>query len=194
MKTPVRFVLAATALLALPLTLQAEVKAEECPAGKTPCCAAAKADCSATAKAECCATAKASAVTLKIKNADNAALTAALGKLDGVTSVATCAESKFTKVGYSKDKVGSDKIMAALKKAGYQIETQRVTYSVDGLACGACTDKVSKALIKVKGVSDQKVCAVSKTAVVDFNPNKVSAEKVMAAIDAAGFKATEGVN
>lgn len=159
-----------------------------CPASKGTTCAS-----STTTSTQCSAT-KGQYVMVKLKGGDQANISKAFGKLEGVSAVETCNESKFTKVAYSKDKVCADKIMAALKEAGYKVETQRVTYAVDGLSCGACCDKVGKALSKIKGVSDAKVCAESKQAVVDFDPARTSADKVMAAIDSAGFKASEALN
>lgn len=156
-------------------------------------CAAAKSEgCPATAGA-CCATSKGSSMTLRIKGSGDV-IKASLAKLDGVTGVDTCSDSKLTKVAYSKDKVCSDKVFAALKTAGLKVEAQQVTFAVDGMSCEACSGKVSKALSKMKGVADAKVCHSSKKAVVEFDPTTVSADKVLAAIDATGFKATEAAN
>lgn len=192
------FALAASALLALSLTLAA--RAEDA----KPCCAdtqaktAAKADCCAAAQAkagsgECCA-ASGQYVMIKVKGRHADRLGTALAKLDGVSDVSTCAESRFTKVAYDKDKVCADKILAAVKDAGYRVETRRVAFAVEGLSCGACATKATQALSRVKGVSDAKVCSESKMATVDFNPNKVKAEQLFAALDAAGFKAAGSVN
>ena len=131
---------------------------------------------------------------LKVKGRHPEALGAALTKIDGVSAVDTCSESKFTKVAYNKDKVCADTIMAAVKEAGYKIETRRVSFAVEGLTCGGCADKASQALSKVKGVSEASVCHESKVATVDYNPNRVKAEKLIAALDAVGFKATESIN
>lgn len=146
----------------------------------------------ATADGATCTAAKSQYVMIKLKGGRS--VEQALGKLDGVSSVETCSTSKFTKVSYSKDKVCADKIMASIKEAGGSVKAQRVTFAVDGLSCGACCDKVSKALSKVNGVAETKVCSDAKLATVDFDPNKISASKVLAAIDATGFKATESVN
>lgn len=197
------YLFVATALVAVPALLQATEEAC-CPASKAKtaaqaaeCCPASKAAVTAvtaaTAKAETC-TAKLQTAMLKVKNADCAGIEKALKELDGVSTASTCSESKFTKVAYNSEKVCSDKILAALAKAGYKVEAQRVTYAVNGMACGACADKVGKALSQVKGVSDSKVCAESKQAVVDFDPAQISSQKVLAAIDATGFKATESTN
>ncbi|MBL9126254.1 MAG: cation transporter [Verrucomicrobiales bacterium] len=180
--------LATAALIALPFVVRAEGTGS-CDASKA--CCATKA--TAAASGTCCAS-KGNHVMLKLKGGKSDSVSAALAKLEGVTAAETCSESKFTTISFDKEKVCSSKIMAALADAGYKVRTQRVTYAVEGLACGACSTKVTKALSKVRGVSDAKVCTESKQAVIDFNPNRVSVEKILAALDASGFKATEAVN
>lgn len=188
MKTSFKLIVASVALIALPAALQAGDST--CSSAKT-CCATTAAK--ATASGTCCAS-KGNYVMLKLKGGDAGAISQTLGKVEGISSADTCSESKFTKIAFDKEKVCSTKIMAALKDAGYKVQAQRVTYAVDGLACGACTDKVTKALSKLKGVSDAKVCSESKQAVVDFNPSKVSTDKILATLDATGFKASEVMN
>jgi len=186
MKHPVALLVAA-AVFAAPTALRAD-DCSACPSSK-----AAKAVSTTSTSGQTCSASKGNYVMLKIKGADNTAITKALAKLDGV-SAETCGDSKFTKITYAKDKACSDSIMSALKAGGQKVEAQRVTFAVDGMSCGACSDKISKALSKVKGVSETKVCSEGKVATVDFDPNKVSTAKVLAAIDAAGYKATESLN
>lgn len=196
MKKSIRLFVVAAALTATPSLLLAGDASKECCATKTAkasaaCCAASK---STASTGSSCSAAGGSYVMVKVKRANNAEIQKSLASLDGVTSVETCSDSKFTKVAYSKDKVCSDKVMAALKASGHRIEAQRITYAVDGMACGACESKVAKALAKVKGISETHVCSESKQAVVDFNPNKVSADAILAALDSAGFKASVSPN
>lgn len=195
MKNSLTLFLAAATIATTPALTFAGDASKECCAAKTAtataaCCAASK----VAAASPSCAANGGAYVMVKLKRADNAAIQQSLARLDGVTSVETCSESKFTKVAYSQDKVCTDKIMTALKASGYKIEAQRVTLAVDGMACGACESKVTKALAKVKGVSDSHVCSQSRQAVVDFNPKKVSSDAILAAIDAAGFKASLAAN
>ncbi|MBL9136913.1 MAG: copper ion binding protein [Verrucomicrobiales bacterium] len=189
MKNSLRLFIVAATLAATPALLAGDASKECCAAKTTAsaaCCAASKATASTGAS---CSAAEGSYVMVKFKRANNNAIQKSLASLDGVSAVETCPETKFTKVAYSKDKVCSDKIMAAIKSSGYKVEAQRITYAVEGMACGACETKVAKALAKVKGVSESHVCSQSKQAVVDFNPNKVSSDAILAALDAAGFKA-----
>lgn len=191
MKQSLRLIVASLALASLPVALHA---------GEGATCSSAKACCATTTAAKCeasastCSASKGPQVTLKLKGGRNANVGTTLAKLDGVTTADTCSESKFTTIRYDKDKVCASKIMAALQDAGYRIQTQRVTYAVEGMSCGACSSKVTKALSKLRGVSDAKVCAESKQAVIDFNPGRVSADKILATLDASGFKASEAVN
>lgn len=186
MNLSLRTLLTAAALITAPLALRAADDAKAC--------AADSAGCSAAKTAACCSSAKQQHMSLKLKSAGGGDPQTALAKVKGVSGVETCSDSKFTTVAFDKEVVREAKIRSALKKAGYQIEAQRVTYAVQGIACGSCADKISTALSKVKGVSETKVCSESKTATIDFDPAKVSAGKIMAAISGAGFKATESVN
>jgi Cu+-exporting ATPase len=115
-------------------------------------------------------------------------LTKALAAIDGVTEPAACAQSKTAKLAYNPKKVKDQQVIAAINKAGFKVADETVTVKVDGMTCGACSDKVSQKLASVKGVKDQKVCHDSKQAVVTFDPAKVSQKDVLAAIDATGFK------
>lgn len=179
-------------------------------AGGENCAASAKATkagstCSAstaaalTANDGACCDADTQQVVLKVKESacpvSTTGFSMAVAKLDGVKTVDTCGQSHLTKISYAGDKVCSSKILAALKDAGYHVEAQQVTLAVAGLAEGACTESLSKALTAVKGVSNANVCAVAKHAVVQFDPALVSQDSLAAAVDAAGYKASaEAVN
>lgn len=168
-------------------------RADDKSAGASDC----KTECKTDAKAAsgCCAAGKAGqSISLKLRRPDDAALLASLSKTTGVTSVETCPKSKFTTVSYNAEQCCPDSVVAAVRKAGYRVSAQKMTFAVDGLSCGACSDKVDKALSKVRGVSESHVCSESKTATVVFNPNRVSSEKLMAVIKSAGFEAKASVN
>jgi copper chaperone CopZ len=164
--------------------------------GETCAASAAKtgAACSTSAKAGACSADKAQQVTLKLKESGCSEATAkysmAVAKLDGVKAVDTCGQSEFTKVSYDGAKVCSSKILAALKDAGAQVEAQRLTLAVDGMKCGSCSDTLTKTLTAVPGVSNAEACHVGKHATIVFNPEQISTDKLVAALDAAGFKAT----
>lgn len=178
-----------------------------CPAAKDTCTAgAAKADaCCPAATATC----PVSGATTKLAPAGErliqaqfkvsgmtcaaceTSVTKALNAIEGVKEASACAESKVAKVAYNPEKVKDRQLAAAIRKAGFKVEAETIAVKVDGLSCGACSDKVGKKLAALKGVTEQKVCHESKQAVVTFDPEKVSTRDILAAIDSTGFKVVQ---
>jgi len=67
---------------------------------------------------------------------------------------------------------------------------ERHTYVVKGMTCGGCSGAITKSLAKVEGVTVKKVCHESGCAVVDYDPAKVKAADVQAAITTGKFAIT----
>ena len=65
---------------------------------------------------------------------------------------------------------------------------QTIAYTVEGMNCSGCSDKVEAAVKKLKGVYTVAVDLATKTAKVSFDPKKVSADQIKAAIEKTGFK------
>jgi Cu+-exporting ATPase len=200
MRTLLKNLLTVAAVAALPALVVAGDK-DCCPAGKNTCPASAEAkageSCPATG-----ATAKVAAKNDKLMRADykvsgmtcgacETKLTKALKEIDGVVEPSACAQSKVAKVAFDPAKVKDEQVIAAIRKAGFKVEAQTIALKVDGMSCGACSDKVGKKLAAVKGVTEQKVCHESKQAVVTFDPAKVSRKDILAAIDSTGFKVVQ---
>ena len=209
MRTLIKTLLTLGVATALPSLTRA---ADTCAAtGTCPAGAAAKTAecCSATAAkaGECCAAPGAAVAAKTVKNDKlvkvdykvagmtcagcETKLTTALNAIDGVSEASACSESKLAKLAFDPAKVKDDQLIAAINKAGFKVEAETIAVKVDGLSCSACSDKVSKKLASVKGVSAQKVCHEAKQAVVTFDPAKVSRKDVLAAIDTTGFKVVQ---
>lgn len=192
MKKSIQFIIALGIAASISLAVQAG-EGKECEITATKTANAAAAECSA----ECAdkALSKVSKVEYQVAGMSCGAcenkLTAALSKLQGVSAPKACSKSSVASVSYDAAKVKPQEIIAAIKKAGYKVEGEIVTMKVDGLKCGACVDKVGKALSGLKGVSKQEVCSESHVAKVVFDPEKLDAKKIAAAIDATGFKAAQ---
>jgi copper ion binding protein len=200
MRTLIKTLLTLGVATALPTLTRAGGEACAAAAGTCPASAAAKAG-------ECCPASGATAAAKTAKNDKlvkvdykvsgmtcagcETKLTTALNAIDGVSDASACSESKMAKLAFDPAKVKDDQLLAAITKAGFKVEAETVALKVDGMTCGACSDKVSKKLASVKGVSEQKVCHESKQAVVTFDPAKVSQKDILAAIDTTGFKVVQ---
>ena len=69
-------------------------------------------------------------------------------------------------------------------------ELNRIVVSVDGLSCVACEIPVRHALRHVDGVKSVQVNAGTKTATVDYEPEKTNPEQLVAAINSTGYRAS----
>ena len=68
---------------------------------------------------------------------------------------------------------------------------REVLLLVTGMTCGMCVKHVTKALLGLPGVCKAEVTLDPGTAVVAYDPAKVTLEAMLAAVRAAGYEARE---
>jgi Cu+-exporting ATPase len=61
---------------------------------------------------------------------------------------------------------------------------------ISGMTCAACVNRVEKSLVKVDGVSEASVNLAAETASVHFDPSRVDAAALSAAVAKAGYTGT----
>lgn len=61
------------------------------------------------------------------------------------------------------------------------------TLSIEGMTCNGCAANLQKALLRLSGVSQANVSFEQKNACIVYDPNVVTLEKLVAAVDSAGF-------
>jgi|KBSSwiStaDraftv2_1062776.scaffolds.fasta_scaffold45889_3 copper chaperone len=71
---------------------------------------------------------------------------------------------------------------------------ETVTLNVDGMSCGGCVASVMRVLKATPGVGDAVVELAAKRATVTFDPARTSAAALKAAIDGAGYAASDAAN
>jgi mercuric ion transport protein len=65
----------------------------------------------------------------------------------------------------------------------------QITIPVKGMTCATCELSVNSAVKKLPGVFDVKASAKNQTALVSYDPNKTSLDKITEAINKTGYKA-----
>lgn len=65
---------------------------------------------------------------------------------------------------------------------------ERITLPIRGMTCAACARKVENALKKVKGTGKVNVNLASHEATVELDPDKVSLEELIDAVDKTGYE------
>lgn len=65
-----------------------------------------------------------------------------------------------------------------------------VTLAVEGMTCRSCSVAVRTTLKKLAGVQEAKVSVSEKRAVVEYDPAKVTPQRLIDAVNRLGYKAS----
>ena len=68
-----------------------------------------------------------------------------------------------------------------------QTAPKSVTLKVNGMTCGGCAKSIEKALMKTDGVLDARVSHPKREAVVSYDDQKVTVDKIKAVIVDTGY-------
>jgi mercuric ion transport protein len=75
-----------------------------------------------------------------------------------------------------------------------QEKNKKITVGVNGMTCASCEHHIESEVLKLSGISSVKASYASNSATVEYNPDKVSEEKIVAAINATGYTVNKNVN
>ena len=76
----------------------------------------------------------------------------ALAKVDGVSSAAVNLATESATVSASPS-TGLDTLLAAVRRAGYEVPEQPVTLQIEGMTCASCAVTVKVALGRLPGIA-----------------------------------------
>jgi len=65
---------------------------------------------------------------------------------------------------------------------------KREKYLVEGMTCSGCERTVSKVVGSIEGVSLSKADLSSSTVIVEYDPSKVTIDKIKEAVNRVGYK------
>lgn len=131
--------------------------------------------------------------TLKIEGMTCAACSArvekALQKTDGVISASVNLTTEKASVEYDPAQVDEAALAQAIEKTGYLVaqDDARAEFTVEGMTCAACSNRVERALNSAPGVRAAVVNLTIGRASVEYNPAVTDLDSLLAAIDKAGY-------
>lgn len=118
----------------------------------------------------------------------------ALKKIDGVDKADVNLTTEKVLIQSERD-ISFEELQKAVDKVGYgltEIRHDRETVlSIEGMTCASCSSAVERALKKQPGVSSVSVNLTTNKATLSYDPAIVKMSALKAAVDHAGYKATE---
>jgi P-type Cu+ transporter len=116
----------------------------------------------------------------------------ALAKVPGVRKVAVNLATESAAV--EGDGLDAGALKHAVSDAGYDVPAQTLRFAVKGMTCASCVSRIEQALAAVPGVLKAAVNLATESANVQVVSGAASGRDLRAAIEAAGYEATQVVD
>lgn len=111
-----------------------------------------------------------------------------LKKVEGVHEANVNFALEKTKIMYDPTKTNPQQFKEKVESLGYGIVSDKAEFTVSGMTCAACANRVEKRLNKLDGVNKPTVNFALESATVDFNPDEVNVNEMKSAITKLGYK------
>ncbi|HDR6255853.1 TPA: copper-translocating P-type ATPase [Bacillus cereus] len=111
-----------------------------------------------------------------------------LKKVEGVHEANVNFALEKTKIMYDPTKTNPQQFKEKVESLGYGIVSDKAEFTVSGMTCAACANRVEKRLNKLYGVNKATVNFALESATVDFNPDEVNVNEMKSAITKLGYK------
>ncbi|MGE7886774.1 heavy metal translocating P-type ATPase [Bacillus cereus] len=111
-----------------------------------------------------------------------------LKKVEGVHEANVNFALEKTKIMYDPAKTNPQQFKEKVESLGYGIVSDKAEFTVSGMTCAACANRVEKRLNKLDGVNKATVNFALESATVDFNPDEVNVNEMKSAITKLGYK------
>ncbi|PDY19770.1 MULTISPECIES: heavy metal translocating P-type ATPase [Bacillus cereus group] len=111
-----------------------------------------------------------------------------LKKVEGVHEANVNFALEKTKIMYDPTKTNPQQFKEKVESLGYGIVSDKAEFTVSGMTCAVCANRVEKRLNKLDGVNKATVNFALESATVDFNPDEVNVNEMKSAITKLGYK------
>ena len=104
-------------------------------------------------------------------------------------AVVNLATEKAT-VHISSGHIQKELLKSTVQDAGYQLGSESITLSVEGMTCAACVSHIESSLKKLEGVEEAHVNLATETAKIQYIPGLESISSIRLAITNSGYSSS----
>lgn len=112
-----------------------------------------------------------------------------LNKLDGVEEANVNLALEKSTIKYNPEKITEQDFEKKIQDLGYEVVKEKKEFSITGMTCAACSNRIEKGLNKMEGVSLATVNLALENATVVFNPGQVSVSDIIQRVEKLGYGA-----
>jgi Cu+-exporting ATPase len=111
-------------------------------------------------------------------------------KLEGIQEASVNFASEQARVRFDSEELDIADLVASIERSGYKVPAAHVELPITGMSCANCAATIERTLDKkVDGVVKASVNFASERAAVDYLPDVVTVDAIVAAIEKAGYGA-----
>ena len=112
-----------------------------------------------------------------------------LNRVPGVTATVNFATER-AHIDFDSTSTNADDLVQSIATAGFTVPTRSAEFAIRGMTCAACAARIEKALRRLPGV-EPAVNLATERARVTFPPGSLAVSDLIAAIETAGYGASE---
>ncbi len=109
-------------------------------------------------------------------------------KTAGVSAAQVNFASERASVAFDAAQASLTDLVAAVRSAGYEVQSERLVIPIAGMSCASCVNTVEVALRAAEGVLDASVNLAREQATVEFVPGVATPEALRRAVRDAGYE------
>lgn len=112
-----------------------------------------------------------------------------LGKIEGVQEATVNFALERSTVKYDPEVTNVAEFQKKIKDLGYDTVAEKKEFSITGMTCAACANRIEKGLNKLEGVTNATVNLALENASVEYNPSLVSSNEMIKQVEKLGYGA-----
>jgi len=110
-----------------------------------------------------------------------------LKKIEGVSKINVNLATGKARIEYDPEKTNLFNFIDNIRSMGYEVKAEKVTLSVGGMTCAACSSRVERTLNKLDGVLQAQVNLATEKATIEYLPNKIGIADFNKTINNIGY-------
>lgn len=114
-----------------------------------------------------------------------------LSELKGVDKTSVNLATSKTTVSYDPRQAKVEDFISAIRKSGYDVGTIPIEVPIQGMDCASCVQKIEKALLAKRGVTQAVVNLATEKAKVEYFPSEIDLNEIKKVIESTGYKVLE---
>ncbi|MFD1736729.1 heavy metal translocating P-type ATPase [Bacillus salitolerans] len=115
-----------------------------------------------------------------------------ISSLNGVQKINVNLANEKATVQYNQEKTDIGEIIKTIKDIGYGVHTKKATFSISGMTCASCVNRIEKSISKLSGVQKVHVNLANESATVEYIEEQVTTSQLVKAIEKLGYRASLG--